>query len=526
VYKIVFFFAICPFLLTNVFSQTNTTVNPNGPHTTYYTNGKVSSEGMMRDGKPDGYWRSYWVTGLMKSEGNRVNGLLDGKWVFYTETGDTLQIINYILGNKSGFYYQYGTSTERNYVSKHYLKSKELYLDDKREGTAFHYYPDGKLRQTINYKNGKRQNFSMIYDENGTVILLEEYRNDQLIQREYINRRNQKGEKHGTWKSFYPDGKLKEEEYYKNGVLDGISRLLSEKGNVISERNTRDGIVIEEGPRMMAEPVELTTYYEDEITIKRKGTYLDSIPIGDHYFYNSSGIPEKFIRYSEKGTGVRTSEGPVDERRRRTGEWRNYFETGELSARGHYLNNAPIGEWTFFFKDGQKQQTGNFNNGVREGEWKWYFSSGNILREEIYVGGKPHGLSIQYSDSATIVAKGEYVDGQREGPWIEHVGHSREEGSYIRGQDDMWLKDGIWKTYYIDGQLHHTGNFVQGVPDGRHAFYYPDGTLKEEQYYVMGRRDKNWKKYYENGTLFLTITYRNDEEVRINGIRIEDVRGK
>jgi len=37
----------------------------------------------------------------------------------------------------------------------------------------------------------------------------------------------------------------------------------------------------------------------------------------------------------------------------------------------------------------------------------------------------------------------------------------------------------------------------------------------------MGRRDKNWKKYYENGGLFLTITYRNDQEIRINGMRIE-----
>ena len=83
-------------------------------------------------------------------------------------------------------------------------------------------------------------------------------------------------------------------------------------------------------------------------------------------------------------------------------------------------------------------------------------------------------------------------------------------------------KNGLWKTYYKDGQLHHSGHFVQGSPDGRHVFYYPDGkTLKEEQYYVMGRRDKNWKKYNEDGSLFLTVTYRNDEEVRINGIRID-----
>ena len=121
------------FFLTNSFSQTNTKVNPDGYNTFYYPNGKVSSEGMMRNGQADGYWKTYYVTGLMKSEGNRVNSLLDSTWVFYTETGDTLEIINYRLGKKSGYSYQYETITERNKVSKHYLKLKELYLDNKRE---------------------------------------------------------------------------------------------------------------------------------------------------------------------------------------------------------------------------------------------------------------------------------------------------------------------------------------------------------------------------------------------------------
>jgi len=125
-------------------------------------------------------------------------------------------------------------------------------------------------------------------------------------------------------------------------------------------------------------------------------------------------------------------------------------------------------------------------------------------------------MSVQYSDSATIISKGEYRDGEREGFWIENIGNIREEGSYIMG-----AKEGVWKSYQLDGQLYHSGAFVQGNPDGRHVFYYPDGTLKEEQYYVMGHRVKNWKKYYEDGNLFLTITYNNDQEVRINGIRID-----
>ena len=505
------------FLITNVFSQTNTKINPDGFNTIYYPNGKVASEGMMRNGKADGYWKAYFVTGVLKSEGNRVNALLDSTWVFYNETGDTLEIINYRLGQKSGYTSQYETITERNKVSQHYLKSKELFLNDKREGQSFYYYPSGKLRQFINYRNGKKQGHSKEYDENGTVITLYEYHNDYMTEREFVNRFNVNGEKNGVWKTFYTDGKLKEEEIYKNGILDGSTRMLSESGNVINERSYRDGKIIEEGVKIKVEPIDLISYYEDGATIRRKGLYLDSIPIGYHYFYNTNGVSEKAIRYNEKG--IRIAEGPVDENEKRTGEWKLYFETGELRAEGQYANDRQNGEWDFFFTTGKKEQVGNFRNGIMEGEWKWYFPSGNILREENYARGKPSGLCIQYSDSATIIAKGEYVEGEREGQWIENVGDAREEGGYIMG----W-KNGLWKTYYNDGQLHHSGNFIQGNPDGRHVFYYPDGTLKEEQYYVMGRRDKNWKKYYENGALFLTITYRNDDEIRINGIRIEDIR--
>ena len=517
-FKNIVFILFCFLLFTAaVLAQTNTTVNPNGLNRFFYPNGALASEGMYHNGQPDGYWKTYHVTGVLSSEGNRINSLLDSTWVFYTQTGDTLEIINYRLGKKTGFRYLYETVTQRNQLSTHYLKSKELYLDDKFEGPAIYYYPNGNIRQTINHRNGRRQGISRIFDENGAVITVEEYHNGVLIGLERINRVNEQGEKVGVWKTFYPNGTVMEEEFYKNGVLDGPTLVYSERtGNIISGRTYRDGTVVEEGAPIHAEPVELTTYWEDEVTIRRKGTYLDSIPIGRHYFYNRDGSPERSIRYSERATGIRTGEGPFDEEERRAGQWVLYSETGELRSNGMYVNDRQHGEWNFYYPDGTKQ-IGNFNNGVMEGEWKWFYPSGNIFREEIYLRGRRNGLCVQYSDSATIVAKGEYVNEEREGFWIEHVGHAREEGNYLMG-----LKNGTWKTYYLDGQSYHTGAFVQGVPDGRHAFYYPDGkTLKEEQYYVMGRRDKNWKKYYENGAIFLTITYSNDNEVRINGIRID-----
>ena len=55
-----------------------------GPVKYYYPNGNVSSEGTLRNGKPDGYWKSYSERGRIKSEGNRVDFKLDSSWRFTT----------------------------------------------------------------------------------------------------------------------------------------------------------------------------------------------------------------------------------------------------------------------------------------------------------------------------------------------------------------------------------------------------------------------------------------------------------
>ena len=52
-------------MATNIRAQKKQ-VNPNGYNKFYYPNGQISSEGMMRNGKPDGYWITYYVTGIKK----------------------------------------------------------------------------------------------------------------------------------------------------------------------------------------------------------------------------------------------------------------------------------------------------------------------------------------------------------------------------------------------------------------------------------------------------------------------------
>ena len=65
------------------------------------------------------------------------------------------------------------------------------------------------------------------------------------------------------------------------------------------------------------------------------------------------------------------------------------------------------------------------------------------------------------------------------------------------------------------------GTYVQGNPDGQITYFYENGRPREEQFYRMGIRQKTWKKYDEEGIQILAITYKDDVETSINGVKTD-----
>ena len=90
-----------------------------------YKNGRISSNGFLKNNLPYGFWKSYYITGVIKSEGNWINNKLDSIWIFYDQLGDTLQKINYFKGKKNG--YQFNYFNDHKY--KNTVSSKELYIN-------------------------------------------------------------------------------------------------------------------------------------------------------------------------------------------------------------------------------------------------------------------------------------------------------------------------------------------------------------------------------------------------------------
>jgi antitoxin component YwqK of YwqJK toxin-antitoxin module len=163
------FFVVFLFLFSVLLeAQTKTELNSDGPNKYFYPNGKVSSEGMIREGKPDGYWKTFYETGKLKSEGNRKDFQLDSIWKFYTEDGRTSLEFSYKNGKKNGY--------KKTFTKEGKLDSEELYADDIKQGYTNYYYKEGPLSKKIPFIKGREEGIAPLSPSLNTKQVLYEVR--------------------------------------------------------------------------------------------------------------------------------------------------------------------------------------------------------------------------------------------------------------------------------------------------------------------------------------------------------------
>ncbi len=503
---IVFIFIVLTCKISS--AQENGTLN-DGYKIFKYPNGTVSSEGLIKNGKPEGFWKSYYVTGIKKSEGKRTNFLLDSIWIFYDQAGDTTEKINYLYGKKNGWYYKFKKDPSQGV----YIWSKELFAADRKEGTAYNYFPDSKIQQTFIYNSGKKEGLSKEFDKEGNIITLFEYNNDFLVSREKINRTDNNGLKQGEWKEFYPNGGIKSEKTFRDDLIHGYYKEYDNRGKLVLTMLYENGAIVKS--RVEDEPdIEIVNKHDQDGKLIYSGPYRNKIPVGIHREYGKDGKVTNAFIYNDNG--LLLHEGIVDEAGNFNGKWKDLYSNGKIQSEGQYTDNRRSGQWKFYNTSEKIEQTGSFNNGRPDGLWKWYYENGALLKEEEYFQGKRDGSSTEYSVASDIIAQGQYSDGEKNGEWKYKSGDMTEEGKYITG-----LKDGVWKSYYNNGKPKFKGNYVQGNPDGQQIFYFENGRIKEEQYFQMGIRQKTWKKFNEEGIPVLVISYKDDVEISINGVKIK-----
>ena len=149
------------------------------PERTVYTlqNGVYNGLSWQYDAQDRIVLKEYYRKGLL-------NGVVES---FFTD-GKTRHLFNYTNGKKSG--------KQQLFYSSGSLKESLFYVNGISSGNNYRYYADGKLKQFSQY--------------------------------------NAKGQRHGVWKKFHPNGLPKEFTTFKHGKIISPVKFFNLKGQLIN----------------------------------------------------------------------------------------------------------------------------------------------------------------------------------------------------------------------------------------------------------------------------------------------------
>lgn len=325
------------------------------------------------------------------------------------------------------------------------------------------------------------------------------------------------GKPEGWWKSYNEDGKIISEGNRKNFLLDSTWTFYDNEGNKTLEINYKEGK--KEGLRIQ--------YWKDEYVVEN--WHKDTLS-GNVNTYDSSGWVKKTTPFlNGKAHGMEKSfdkEGNVkaiahfyqgiltkreyinhtDQLGQKQGNWKFFWENGNIKLEGHYTNDKKDG----FFKE--YDENGNFLAVFRyhldelvedAKETKkldkkvTYFSNGQVAIEATYFRDKPEGIRREYDSAGNIVQGYIFSDGILKNRGItDHTGK----------------REGVWKEYYETGELRWVGNYKNSVPIGEWKYYFISQEVEMVgSYNNEGNKEGEWKWFYPNGNLLRVEHYVDGE---------------
>ena len=171
------------------------------------------------------------------------------------------------------------------------------------------YYPKGNIKEVGFIQKNNKEGLWKYYDEDGVLSKMGKYKN---------------GKEDGLWEE-YLNGKILQTYYYKLGKLEG----------------------------------NLTTYYT-EMDENFKSHPLTQIEIKVTYTNNKlNGIYEDFYidgKHSEIGLYVNGIE---------EGEWKTFWDNGQLQSIRNYLQGKLNGKYLYYYKDGRFWKEEFYENGIK-----------------------------------------------------------------------------------------------------------------------------------------------------------------
>ena len=419
----------------------------------YYNNrGGIGAEGLYKRNQKEGKWSYYvWnhhVNGsILIREEHYQNGLLKGPWVEYS--GDLI--------TGTGNYEIIKSASSKKLIS---VKSGQwLYYDRSQLIKQYSFHQDrATVIQKYNTK-GVLSSQSIATDTVGYVY--QSFRENGAVWSQGYRDSLERLE--GKLISFYPDGEVKEVQFYKTGKKHGVSNMYHQDGAIAISEYFFEGR--RRGPSkrfyISGELKELTMYGDN------------ARPYGTKkYYYESGGLKSEGEDYSYTT---------------RKGKWITYYEdTLAVKQITHYNDHGQtIGEEKLFYTDGTNagsrhwivyEQKSNFFINQQHGQSIIYYHNGSLAMESIIDSGlimqeTYYRLNADVSRTAVYKQK-KYFDGYWNTPvplpgsynvfYYENGSIEQEGMLYDDGLSNHEIYDSTWTHYYPDGKIHLVEEYDRG----------------------------------------------------------------
>lgn len=281
-------------------------------------------------------------------------------------------------------------------LSRDYFVDSEDFVSGKPVHASKAYHPNGKLRASHrNDAKGLRQGEALTYSENGVVTKRESYLNNQLEGSQFI---------------YHDNGKIAESYKWHLGKrIDGEYLEYDEDGALIGRTNYRNNVW--DGPSIGYHPNGKLRYSNAFVNGKSEGP-------STHYFDNGA---IQFTRNDVDGK----PEGWLIQ----------YFIDGKVKEKALYKNGSRLSyeQWN---PQGVQTLQWQWDAGNRKrGDFKRWYESGQLKELQKYQDDKLHGPSIKWHENGEIASSTDYVDGKENGPmrfWREN-GSLSYECQYLMG---------------------------------------------------------------------------------------------
>ena len=213
-----------------------------------------------------------------------------------------------------------------------------------------------------------------------------------------------------------------------------------------------------------------------------------------------------------------------------TGEFRYYYDTGEIQAISVFSGNGKICRSKLYFPGNILMAEGKYINQQKDSTWKFYNAPNALVSEENYNNGKKNGTEKVFDGKNHIVELRNWKNGVLEGTYVKYYvsGDVQEEGNYKNG-----LIEGEVKFYFPGKKIAVSGSYVHSLKNGRWVhrsgngvtntlietyksgnldgyyaeWYEKDGTPKVKGEYKQGKKNNKWSFFNEKGKLLCDSTF-------------------